>query len=32
MQCWWVFKGWIIDFMYKIINNEVVYIKKEREI
>jgi len=24
MQCWWVFKGWIIDFMYKIINNEVV--------
>lgn len=23
MQCWWVFKGWMIDFMYKTINNEV---------
>ncbi|MEA5001503.1 MAG: hypothetical protein VB017_06430 [Endomicrobiaceae bacterium] len=24
MQCWWAFKNWIINFMYKIINNEVV--------
>jgi len=23
MQCWWAFKNWIIDFMYKTINNEV---------